>query len=189
MRILLFSVLIIPKFRDSANWSRDTVQPMRRHAFVYQNVDQVLKNFHNGGRSQTEHCLFVFLLTDANCTRLGFSNYFKENIWCKRLKVLFIGRNCWGVRIFQTDQWFQWHGLQDFDRSKLVPCKNVSCFVLPAHMDFMHLVLSLLAVVPAKLKSNPDYQCSMSSEIHHLQLKFALFLWFFQLWMNVWRIQ
>ena len=72
--------------------------------------------------------------------------------------------------------WLQWHGLQDFDRSKLVPCKNVSCFVLPAHMDFTHLVLSLLAVVPAKLKSNPDYQCSMSSEIHHLQLKFALFL-------------
>ena len=104
MRILLFSVLIIPKFRDSANWSRDTVQPMRRDACVYQNVDQVLKNFHSGGWSQTEHCHFVFLLTDANCTCLGFSNYFKENIWCKRLKVLFIGRNCWGVRIFQTDQ-------------------------------------------------------------------------------------
>ena len=80
MRILLFSVWIIPKFRDSANWSRDTVQPMRRHAFVYQNVNQVLKNFHNGERGQTEHFHFVFLLADANCTRLGFSNYFKENI-------------------------------------------------------------------------------------------------------------
>ena len=72
LRILLFSVLIIPKFRDSANWSRDTVQPMRRDAFVYQNVDQVLKNFHNGGQSQTEHCHFIFLLTGANCPRLGF---------------------------------------------------------------------------------------------------------------------
>ena len=39
-------------------------------------------------------------------------------------------------------------------------------FVLPAHMDVTHLVLSLLAVIPARLKSNPDYQCSMSSEIH-----------------------
>ena len=104
MRILLFSVRIIPKFRDSANWSRDTVQPMRRHAFVYQNVDQVLKNFHSGRRSQTEHCHFVFLLTDANCTCLGFTNYFKENIWCKRIGVLFISRNCWSVWIFQSDR-------------------------------------------------------------------------------------
>ena len=40
----------------------------------------------------------------------------------------------------------------------------------------MRLVLSLLAVVPARLKSNPDYQCSMGSEIYHLQLKFAFFL-------------
>ena len=46
-------------------------------------------------------------------------------------------------------------------------------------MDFIHLVLSLLAVVPARLKYNPDYQCSMSREIHHLQLKFASFLCLF----------
>ena len=46
-------------------------------------------------------------------------------------------------------------------------------------MDFVHLVLSLLAVVPARLKYNPDYQCSMSREIHHLQLKFASFLCLF----------
>ena len=39
-------------------------------------------------------------------------------------------------------------------------------FVLPAHVDVTHLVLSLLAVVPARLKSNADYQCSMSSAIH-----------------------
>ena len=53
----------------------------------------------------------------------------------------------------------------------------------------MHLALSLLAVVPARLKSNPDYQCLMSSEVHHLQLKFAFFLSFFLRWINVWRIQ
>ena len=51
--------------------------------------------------------------------------------------------------------------------------------MLPAHMDFTHLALSLLAVVPARLKSNPDYHCLMSSEVHHLQLKFAFFLFFF----------
>ena len=56
---------------------------------------------------------------------------------------------------------------------------NLSCFVLPAHMDFTHLALSLLAAVPAKLKSNPDCQCLISSEVHHLQLKFAFFLFFF----------
>ena len=48
--------------------------------------------------------------------------------------------------------------------------------MLPAHMDFTHLALSLLAVVPARLKSNPDYHCLMSSEVHNLQLKFAFFL-------------
>ena len=46
-------------------------------------------------------------------------------------------------------------------------------------MDFIHLVLSLLAVVPPRLKYNPHYQCSMSREIHHLQLKFASFLCLF----------
>ena len=46
-------------------------------------------------------------------------------------------------------------------------------------MAFIHLVLSLLPVVPARLKDNPDYQCSMSREIHHLQLKFASFLCLF----------
>ena len=51
--------------------------------------------------------------------------------------------------------------------------------MLPAQMDFTHLALSLLAVVPARLKSNPDYQCLMSSEVHHLQLKFAFFPVFF----------
>ena len=48
--------------------------------------------------------------------------------------------------------------------------------MLPAHMDFTHLALSLLAVVPARLKYNPDYHCSRSGKIHHLWLKFAFFL-------------
>ena len=42
---IVLSVRNIPKRRDRANWSRDTVQPMRRRAFVYQNIDQMLKMF------------------------------------------------------------------------------------------------------------------------------------------------
>ena len=48
----------IPKFKDRANWSRDTFQPMRRRACVYQQTNQniapVIKNFQNSGRSRTE---------------------------------------------------------------------------------------------------------------------------------------
>ena len=48
----------IPKFKDMANWSRDTFQPMRRRACVYQQTNQniapVIKNFQNNGRSRTE---------------------------------------------------------------------------------------------------------------------------------------
>ena len=48
----------IPKFKDRANWSRDTFQPMRRRACVYQqtnqNITPVIKNFQNSGRSRTE---------------------------------------------------------------------------------------------------------------------------------------
>ena len=46
------------KIKDRANWSRDTFQPMRRFACVYQqrnqNIAPVIKNFQNGGRSRTE---------------------------------------------------------------------------------------------------------------------------------------
>ena len=52
------SVRNIPKFKDRANWSRDTFQPMRRRACVYQQTNQniapVIKNFQNNGRSRTE---------------------------------------------------------------------------------------------------------------------------------------
>ena len=48
----------IPKFKDRANWSRDSFQPMRRRACVYQQTNQniapVIKNFQNSGRSRTE---------------------------------------------------------------------------------------------------------------------------------------
>ena len=47
-----------PKFKDRANWSHDTFQPMRRRACVYQQTNQniapVIKNFQNNGRSRTE---------------------------------------------------------------------------------------------------------------------------------------
>ena len=43
----------IPKFKDRANWSRDTFQPMRGRACVYQQTNQniapVIKNFENNG--------------------------------------------------------------------------------------------------------------------------------------------
>ena len=48
----------IPKFKDRANWSRDTFQPMRGRTCVYQQTNQniapVIKNFQNNGRRQTE---------------------------------------------------------------------------------------------------------------------------------------
>ena len=54
--ISLYTVRNIPKFRDRANWSPDTFQPMRRRVSVYQQTNQnialVLKNFQNNGRSR-----------------------------------------------------------------------------------------------------------------------------------------
>ena len=48
----------LPNIKDRANWSRDTFQPMRRRACVYQQTNQniapVIKNFQNNGRSRTE---------------------------------------------------------------------------------------------------------------------------------------
>ena len=53
-----WSVRNIPKFKDRDNWSRDTFQPMRRRACVYQQTNQniapVIKNFQNNGWSPTE---------------------------------------------------------------------------------------------------------------------------------------
>ena len=48
----------MPKFKDRANWSRDTFQPIRRRACVYQQINQniapVIKNFQNSGCSRKE---------------------------------------------------------------------------------------------------------------------------------------
>ena len=97
----------IPKFKDRANWSRDTVQPMRRRACVYQNIDPVIKNFHNGGRSRT----------DFNISLLYSSRFHiiaKKTFDVKRIKELFRGSGFTDV------------ACKIFDRSKQVPCKN-SC--------------------------------------------------------------
>ena len=65
----LWSVRNIPKFKDRANWSRDTFQPSRRRACVYhkanQNIAPVIKNFQNSGRSRNYRW--------AYSTRLGFT--------------------------------------------------------------------------------------------------------------------
>ena len=59
------SVRNIPNFKDKANWSRDTFQPMRRHACVYQRTNQniapVIKDFHNSRRSRTESVIVLRL--------------------------------------------------------------------------------------------------------------------------------
>ena len=69
-----FTVRNIPKFKDRASWSRDTFQPMRRRAFVYQQTNQniapVLKNFQNNGEAsykaptKSERNLFFFVRVD-----------------------------------------------------------------------------------------------------------------------------
>ena len=55
----------IPKFKDRANWSCDTFQPMRGRACVYQQTNQniapVIKNFQNNGRSRTESVIVLTL--------------------------------------------------------------------------------------------------------------------------------
>ena len=47
-------------YEDRANWTRDTVQPMRRRAFVYQNIDQVLKNCSQWRAEADRALLFCF---------------------------------------------------------------------------------------------------------------------------------
>ena len=57
-KFIVLSVRNIPKRRDRANWSRDTVQLMRRRAFVYQNIDQVIKMFSQRRREADRALLF-----------------------------------------------------------------------------------------------------------------------------------
>ena len=51
----------------------------------------------------------------------------------------------------------------------------VCCFVLTSRIWCFRCLLSYLQ----GFNFNRDYQCSMSSEIHNLQLEFTFFLWFF----------
>ena len=93
-------------------------------ALLFKSSTKCSKIFHNGGRRRTEHCYFVFLLTDAKITRLGFT-LFREKIWCKRIRVWFI------AGIVEVLEYFRGRGFSGmackiFDRSKFVPCKN-SC--------------------------------------------------------------
>ena len=58
-KFIVLSVRNIPKRRDRANWSRDTVQPMRRRAFVPQNIDQMVKVFLKW-RREADKALLLF---------------------------------------------------------------------------------------------------------------------------------
>ena len=100
----------IPKFRDRANWSRDTVEPIRRCAFVQQNIDQGLKNF------------FLQLQMEADRALLSRFCTISRKTFDVREYVLFIARNRWVVRIFQTDRrgcGFNEMACKIFDRRKL----------------------------------------------------------------------
>ena len=73
---VLWSVRNIPKFKDRANWSRDTFQPMRRHACVYQQTNQNVAPVIKSVKDE----LTVLI-----------------NISCNRIRALTIARNHWGV--------------------------------------------------------------------------------------------
>ena len=66
-----YTVRNIPKFKDRANWSRDTFQPMRRRACVYQQTNQniaaVIKTADGVGQNQSSF--------------RGSQAYFKDFSW------------------------------------------------------------------------------------------------------------
>ena len=173
----------------------------------------VIKNFQNSERSRTE--LKMSLQFSSRFHIL----YFKENISCKRIRVLFLARNLWGIRIFRTDRrgcvclieanWSrvkiavecmkicshrtkqEWYHLltstgqesnNQSSKQELKSSSNlliflvclffVCCFVLTSRIWCFRCLLSYLQ----GFNFNRDYQCSMSSEIHNLQLKFTFFL-------------
>ena len=76
----MYSVRDIPKFRDRANWSRDTVQPMRKRGFAYQNINQVLQNFSQWRTEANRALLFRFPLKQTLTVLVEVSHHFKENI-------------------------------------------------------------------------------------------------------------
>ena len=91
--------------------SRDTVQPMRRRACVYQNIDPVIKNFHNSGRSRTDFKISLqyssrfFLISKKTCDVREEEYYSLQGII--GVFELIPDRS-------QRSSWLHWHGLQDF---------------------------------------------------------------------------
>ena len=81
------SVRNIPKFKDRANWSHDTFQPMRRRACVYQQTNQniapVIKNFQNNGRSRTESVIVSRFSGIFLRFSWGIDNFFKWTVYWK----------------------------------------------------------------------------------------------------------
>ena len=77
----------IPKFKDRANWSRDTFQPMRRRPCVYQQTNQniapVIKNFQNNGRSRTESVIVSRFSGIFLRLSWGIDNFFKWTAYRK----------------------------------------------------------------------------------------------------------
>ena len=96
-----WTVRNIPKFKDRANWSRDTFQPMRRRACVYQETNQniapVIKNSQNNGRSRTESVI-VSRFSGISCREIFstfcglFFLYLLNNAMYRRDLVGFQGR-------------------------------------------------------------------------------------------------
>ena len=90
-------------------------------ACVYQNVDPVIKIFSQWRTEADRALLFRFHYSSR------FHIISNKTFDCKRIRVLFIARNRWGVQIFRTDRrgrGFTGMACKIFDRSKLVPCKN-----------------------------------------------------------------
>ena len=118
----LWVVRNIPKFKGRANWSRYTVQPMRRRALFIKISTQWSKIFTTAYGSRTNFKI-----------SLQYSSSY-HIISKKRIRVLFIARNHWGVRTNSGPVADRYRGrgsstdlaCKIFDRSKLVMCKNYS---------------------------------------------------------------
>ena len=109
------------------------------------------KIFHNGRWRRTEHCFFVFLLTDTNSTdRLGFHIISKKTFDVRNYEYYSLQGIHWGVWIFQTDR--RGCGLSGMackicDSSKLVPGKSSrrECMKISwncTKQDWYHLLTS-----------------------------------------------
>ena len=115
----LWVVPSIPKFKGRANWSRDTVQPMRRRACVYQNIDPVIKHFHNSGRSRTDFKI--------NLQYSSRYHIISKKTFDVREQEYHSLQGIIGVFELIPDRsqrsWLHWHGLQD--NSRRGECENL----------------------------------------------------------------